>query len=82
VRFLKIILKFYIFLVPLGIGAQVERCGYGMAGGSFTDVVLHSSKNYNPEHATEPPRLPKTVVAVWGAIILRFHGVANLYICR
>jgi hypothetical protein len=82
VRFFKIILKFYIFLVAIGIGPQVERCSYGMAGGCFTDVMLHSSKNYHSEHATEPRRLPKTVVAVWGAKILRFHGVANLYICR
>ena len=28
-----------------------ERCGYGMAGGYFTDVVLHSFKNYHQERA-------------------------------
>ena len=38
--------------------------GYGMAGEYFTDVVLHISKNYY-EHATEPRRQPKDVVAEW-----------------
>jgi len=51
----------------------------GMAGGCFTNVVLHSSKNYHQEHATEPCRLPKDVVAPWGAVILRFHEVVNLH---
>jgi len=37
--------------------------GYGMAGGCFTDVVLHSSQNYQQENATEPRRLPKEVMA-------------------
>jgi len=49
-----------------------------MAGDCFTDV-LHSSKNYHQEHATEPRRLRKDVLAAWGAVILRFHGVANLH---
>ena len=53
--------------------------GYGMAGGCFTDVMLHSSKNYHQEHATEPRRLPKDVMVVWGFEIFRFHGVSNLY---
>ena len=66
------------FLVPLRIGPQVERCGYGMVGGCFADV-LHSSKKYHQEYATEPRRLPKPVAAAWGAVILRFHGIANLY---
>jgi len=48
-----------------------------MAGGCFTDV-LHSWKSYHQKHATEPYRLPKDVVADWRAVILRFHGVANL----
>jgi hypothetical protein len=48
-----------------------------MAVGCFTDVMLHSLKNYLQEHATEPCQLPKDVAA-WGAVILRFHGVANL----
>jgi hypothetical protein len=50
-----------------------------MAGGCFTDVVLHNSKNYHQEHATEPCRLPKDIVAAWGAVTLRFHGFANLH---
>jgi len=39
-----------------------------MAGGCFTDVVLHSSKNYHQEHATESRRLPKTVAAAWSGL--------------
>ena len=50
-------------------------CSYGMAGGCFTDVV-HSSKRYHQEHAIEPHRLPKDVMAAWGAVILRFQRVA------
>ena len=38
-----------------------------------------SSKNYHQEHATEVRRLPKDVMAAWGAVFLRFHGVSNLY---
>ena len=53
--------------------------GGGMLGGCFTDVVLHSLKNFHQAHATEPSRLPKDVVAAWGAVILRFHGVSSLY---
>jgi hypothetical protein len=34
-------------------------CGYGMASGYFPDVVLHSSKNYHRERATEVRRLSK-----------------------
>ena len=41
-----------------------------MAGGCFTDVVLHSLKNYHQEHATEPRRLPKSVGAAWGVVSL------------
>jgi len=36
-------------------------------------------KKCHQENATEPSRLPKDVVAAWGAVILRFHGVSNLY---
>jgi hypothetical protein len=63
----------------LRIGPQVERCGYSMVGGCYAGVVLHSSKKYHQENATEPRRLPNTVAAAWGAVIFRFHGVANLY---
>jgi len=52
---------------------------YGMAGGCFTDVVSRSSQNYHQEQATEPCRLPKDVLDAWGAVILRFHRVSNLY---
>ena len=53
-----IILKF-VFLVPLQI-ASVNKCGYGMEGVCFTDVVLHSLTNYHQETATVARRLPKT----------------------
>jgi hypothetical protein len=36
-------------------------------------------KIYHQEHATELRRLPKAVLAAWGGVILRFHGVVNLY---
>jgi len=61
---------------------NVQSCNFGyysLAGDCFTDVTLHSSKNYQQQHDTEPRRLPKDVVAARGAVILRFHGVANLY---
>jgi hypothetical protein len=50
----------------------------GMEGCGFTEVVLYSSENHHHEHATEPRRLPKDVMAALGAVILRFHGVSNL----
>jgi len=50
---------------------------YGMAGGSCTDV-LRSSTNYNQKHATQPRPLRKDVAAACD-VILRCHGVSNLY---
>jgi len=65
------------FFVPL---LTKERWGsYGMAGGCFTHVVLSSSQNYHQVHATEPCRLPKDVVAAWGAVILLFHRASNVH---
>jgi hypothetical protein len=58
-------------------GVVVVIVSYGMAGGCFTIVVQHSSKNYHPEHATGPRRLPMNVVAAWGAVILLLHGLSN-----
>ena len=49
-----------------------------MAVGCFTDVTVHSSKNYRHEHDTYTLATSKPVVAAWGAVILNFHGVANL----
>ena len=43
-----------------------------MAGGCFTDVVLHSSPNYHQEIATGSRLLPKDVMAAWGAVIFLF----------
>jgi hypothetical protein len=54
-------------------------CGYGMAGGYFTDVVLHSLKNYHQERATELRRLSKDVAAAYGAVVTRCDGYSNLY---
>ena len=51
-----------------------------MAVGDFTDVVLHSSKNYHHERATNPRRLSKKVAAVSGAVIVRFHEDSNLQV--
>ena len=51
-----------------------------MAGGYFTDVVLHSSKNYHHERATNPRRLAKKDAAVCGAVIVRFHEYSNLQV--
>jgi hypothetical protein len=42
-------------------------------------IVLRRSKNYYVECITEPRRLPKDVAAAWGAVILRFPEVNNLY---
>ena len=42
---------------------------WSVAGGCFTEVMLHSWKTHHQEHATEPCRLPKDVVATWGGII-------------
>jgi len=50
-----------------------------MAGGYFTDVVLHSSWNNHQERATELRRLSKDAAAACGAVVLRFHGDSNLY---
>ena len=47
-------------------------CGYGMAGGCFTHVVLHISKNSHQEHVTEPRRLLKYVL---DAVTLSFQSV-------
>ena len=45
----------------------------------FTDVTVHSSKDYHHEHDRAMLATSKAVVAALGAVILRFHGVANLY---
>jgi hypothetical protein len=50
------------------------KCGYGMVGGCFTNVVLHSLKNYHQEHATEPGRLPMDIAAGWDDVMLRFRS--------
>ena len=44
-------------------------CGYGMAGGYLTDVVLHSSKNDHQECATELRRLSKDIAVACGAVM-------------
>ena len=52
---------------------------YDMAVCCFTDVTVHSSSNYHQEHDRATPATSKAVVAAWGAVILSFHGVANLH---
>jgi len=46
------------------------RCGYGMAGGSLTDVTLHTSRNYHQVRATEIRRLSKDVAVACGAVVV------------
>ncbi len=55
------------------------RCGYGVAGGCYADVMLHSSDNYHQKDALEPRWLPKEVAAAWSAVMFRFHRVSILY---
>jgi len=64
------VLNLYIF----SAGTPSRRCGYGIAGGYFTDVMLHSSRNYHHERATELRQLSKDVAVDCGAVMLRFHG--------
>jgi len=52
---------------------------YGMEGGRFTDAVLYSLEIYRQEHAAEQCRLLKNIAPAWGAVILRYHVVSNLY---
>jgi len=58
-------------------------CWCGTAGGCFTDDILYSSVNYHQEHVlrsiTEPSRQHYDVAAACDAVMLRFHGVFNLY---
>jgi len=70
------VLKLYIF--SAGIPTR-KRCGYGMAGGYFTDVMLHSSKNYHHERATEIRQLPKDIEVDCGSVRLRFNAVSFLF---
>ena len=69
-----IILKTCIFSTTLSRGR-----GCGMVGGCFTDVVLHSSKNYHQERATMLSRVSNEAAAACGAEVERFHGVSLLY---
>ena len=50
----------------------VVGSGYDMAGGCFTNYVLHSSRKYHQEHATDLRQLPKDVVAARGAVCYVF----------
>ena len=53
------------FLVPPWIQREWD---YGMAVGCFTDVMVHSSKNYQQEHVTEPRWLQETPLWPLGAL--------------
>jgi len=66
-------------LVPLLIGLDWEgSCGYGIAVGCFMDLLLHSSTT-TTRGMPQPHALSKAVAAALSAVILYFHGVANLY---
>ena len=67
------VLKFCIFST---VRHSNRRCGYGMADGYFTDVVLHSLKHYHNERAIQ---LSVKVSAAFGAVILHFHGFSILF---
>ena len=71
-----IILKFTISSVTVG---GVEDEYVMVTWEAALPIVLHSSRNYHQEHAREPNRLHKDVAAACGAVMLRFHGVSNLY---
>jgi len=71
------VLKLHIFSAVTQ--QEVVRCGYGMAGSYFTDVTLHSSRNYHQERAAEQRRLSNVVAVACGAVMLRFHVVSFLY---
>ena len=46
--------------------------------GCFSDVTVHSSRNYHQVHDRATPATSKDIVAIYGALILSFHGVARL----
>jgi hypothetical protein len=46
-----------------------------MAGGCFTQVMLHSSKRYHQEHVSAMPATSNAIVAAWGAVIIRSAGL-------
>jgi hypothetical protein len=50
-----------------------------MAVGCFTVVMVHRSKNYYQGHETATLAASISVVVAWVAVILSFHGVANLH---
>jgi len=70
------VLKFCIFSAVMHSSSWK---GVVMASVYFTDVVLHSSKNYHEERGTRLRRLSEYFPCVFGAVILRFHGDFNLY---
>jgi len=49
-----------------------------MAVGCFTDVTVHSYRNYHQVHDRATPATSKDIVAAYGAVILTFRGVSNL----
>ena len=57
-------------------------CSLGTAGACFTDVVLHSLKNYRNERAREPRRYRWEFVVVRGPVFLGFHEISSQYKTR
>ena len=70
------VLKFCIFST---VTHSNRVCGYGMADGYYTDIVLHSSKNYHNERAIQLCRLSMNDTDACGAMILRYHVYSILY---
>jgi hypothetical protein len=58
--------------------AEDEKQWYGVAGGCFTDVVLHSSINYRRSTLQSHAGCEKMLQPVVEPILC-FHGVSNLH---
>ena len=50
-----------------------------LAWSRFTEVILHSLKNYHQERAIEPRRLSRKVEAARGPEILSLSEISNQY---
>ena len=70
------VLNLYIFST---VRNSNRGYGNGMADGYFTDVVIHSSKNYHLERAIQLWQLSVNVTVACGAMILRYHVYSILY---
>ena len=59
----------------------VEKSGYDIVGGCFTNVMLHSLINHHQKHATESHQLHKDIADACGTNITfpqGFQSVQNI----